>query len=162
MELEKNTPAQALLEQINQNIVTLKPKVKKQKLYNQVVTALSIVLGAAITFILGLKVTGSEDALKNTALGLGALLTIVNGWSAAFDYRKLWVRQKSTLLDLYNLKNQLVFQISVDHTSQEALNDIFDRYQEIWERDGNDWRSTIYKNQTNLKPKSAEKEQEQQ
>ncbi|WP_163920453.1 SLATT domain-containing protein [Photobacterium sp. Alg240-V54] len=145
---ENNVPTFSFLrEQIDSSISTLKPKVEKHKSKAQWVNGASIVLGALITLTLGLKITGYEGVQQNIALALGALLTIVSGWIAVFDHKKLWVRQKSTLLDLYHLKNHLNYCISSERTSEEFAAEIFEKYQDIWERDSNEWRSIIYKPQ---------------
>lgn len=96
---------------------------------------------------LGFKLEGLTHVQQNIALFLGALLTVVNGWAAVFDYRKLWVRQKSTLLELYHLRNELSFKLSIDDTSDESAATLFEQYQEIWERDSNEWKNIIYKTQ---------------
>ncbi|MFV8453200.1 DUF4231 domain-containing protein [Vibrio campbellii] len=145
---DSNIPTYSFLtEQIDNSISTLKSKVEKQKCKTRLINGASIALGALITLTIGLKVTGYENTQQNIALFLGALLTMVNGWGAVFDYRKLWIRQKSTLLDLYHLQNHLHYNISAGETSEETALDIFERYQEIWARDGNEWRNIIYKPQ---------------
>ena len=141
------SPLVFLSEQIDKSIETLKPKVKKQKSKTRLINGLTILLGALITLTIGLNFKGYENAQQNIALALSALLTAINGWSAVFDYRKLWIRQKSTLLDLYQLRNQLSFSIASKDTSNETISEVFQRYQEIWERDSNEWRSIIYKPQ---------------
>ncbi|WP_434762681.1 DUF4231 domain-containing protein [Vibrio fortis] len=134
-----------LTQEINANIATLKEKVQKQKNKTKFFNGLSIVLGALITLTLGMKITGFEEIQRNVALVLGALLTIINGWSAMFDYKKLWTRQKSTLLDLYQLRNELGFRLS-NASQDDDINvaDLFTRYQDIWERDGSEWRNIIH------------------
>ncbi|WP_423252498.1 DUF4231 domain-containing protein [Vibrio vulnificus] len=128
----------------------LKKKVRKQKRKTTFFNGLSIVLGALITVTLGIKLTGSDEFQRNLALALGALLTIINGWNAMFDYKKLWTRQKSTLLDLYQLRNELRFRLSQCSTETINVADLFSRYQDIWERDGNEWRNIIHtQNKTN-------------
>lgn len=142
--MDKTDSASFLSEEIDKNIIILKEKVQSQKNKTSFFNGLTIILGALITLTLGLKLTGFEEIQKNTALVLGAVLTITNGWNAIFDYKKLWVRQKSTLLDLYQLKNELMFRISNNHAEPVNTEDLFVRYQDIWERDGNEWRSIIY------------------
>ncbi len=134
-----------LLTEINQSIEILKPKVECNKTKNNLITSLSIILGALITITLGFKISGYENLQKNLALCIGATLTIVNGWGASFDYKKLWIRQKSTLLDFYQLRNQLIFFRESDSLSNEDIKDMFERYQDIWERDSKEWRNIIYK-----------------
>ena len=95
-----------------------------------------------ITLTLGVDLNAehSQDQ-KNFALILGATLTIVNGWGAIFDYKKLWARQNSTLLDLYQLQNELGYRESKEEAFEE--NYLFEKYQRLWEKDSNEWRSII-------------------
>lgn len=66
------------------------------------------------------------------------VLTLLNGWMALFDYKKLWLRQKSTLFGLYQLENELKF-LSDSQQDQEKVEVLFNTYQRIWEKDGNEW-----------------------
>lgn len=68
-------------------------------------------LGAAVTVLLGLKV--SEDAevtLKNIALIAGALVAILNAWDAFYDHKALWVKRTMTVARLKKLRR--AFQIA--------------------------------------------------
>ena len=58
-----------------------------------------------------------------------------------FDYKKLWMRQKSTLLDLYQLMNELRYRESIK--DYESVVTLFDKYQTIWEKDSNEWRKIL-------------------
>ncbi len=134
-----------LMAEIDSSILILKDKVKGQKRKTHVIHALLIILGALITLVLGLKIPELDVWQKNIALTLGALLTIVSSWNAVFDYKKLWFRQKSTLLDLYQLKNEITYKLTHQTISIDDVNELFDRYQDVWERDGNEWRKIVYK-----------------
>lgn len=142
--MEKQNSSVYLTQEINTNIQILKKKVQSQKNKTRLFNGLSITLGALITLTLGIKATGFEELQKNVALVLGALLTIINGWNAMFDYKKLWRRQKSTLLDLYQLKNELGFRLAHSNPDTIDVADLFSRYQDVWERDGNEWRNIIH------------------
>ena len=101
-----STSAHFLQNELESNIKTLKEKTRKQKNKAKLFQGLSIVIGALITLALGVEVSEDHTQFqKNIALLLGVLLTVINGWNALFDYRKLWIRQKSTLLSLYQLRN---------------------------------------------------------
>lgn len=106
---------------------------------NYTVNGLSILLGALITLTLGLDVP-TEYVLvqKNTALIIGALLTVINGINTLSDYRSLWTRQKTTLLNLYQLKSQLEFRLSENNS---CVSDLFEKYLSIWEQDGQEWKN---------------------
>ena len=134
--------ASYLQKEISKSIQTLKNKLSLHKNKTSLINAFSISLGALVTFTLGIDVAVDNAQLqKNLALGLGALLTITNGWNALFDYKKLWVRQKSTLLDLYQMQNELGYRKSKKEDCE--VDDLFEQYQRIWEKDSNEWRSII-------------------
>lgn len=134
--------ASYLQQEISKSIQTLKKKVSLHKRKTSVINAFSISLGALVTLTLGMDVAEEYvQSQKNLALSLGALLTIVNGWNALFDYKKLWIRQKSTLLDLYQMQNELGYRKSKKEDC--IVDDLFEQYQRIWEKDSNEWRSII-------------------
>lgn len=143
-------PEMELLEkEIQSSIDTLKNKAKKNKERTKYINVLSVSLGAIITLTLGLDITeGYEDSQKNIALFFGAVLTVVNGWNALFDYKKLWIRQKSTLLHLYQLRNELAFRKA---SNECQVTDLFEKYQHIWEKDGEEWRSILRSSSSLLK-----------
>ncbi|MDG2611875.1 SLATT domain-containing protein [Vibrio parahaemolyticus] len=87
--MEQQSSSSYLWQEINTNIEVLKKKVQSQKSKTRFFNGLSIILGALITLTLGIKASGYEELQKNLALFLGALLTIINGWNAMFDYKKL-------------------------------------------------------------------------
>lgn len=144
-----------LIGMVEEKINKIKPKCKKNKRIFQTVTAGSIGLSAAITAILGLDWPEHTVIQKNIALALGLLLTIVNGWMAVFDYKKLWMRQKSTLFGLYNLQNEL----KVLEDKEEDLlrvKDLFNNYQSVWEKDASEW-AQIYSSTADEPSKSKDK-----
>jgi len=135
---------------VDLKIEKIKKKSQRNKLIFQILTASSIVFSASIALITGWDWHKHIAAQKNTTLIIGVILTIINGWVAIFDYKKLWVRQKSTLFSLYQLQNELIF-FSEDDIKTEKLNEIFEKYQLIWVRDTNNWRS-IYTSTPEKKP----------
>jgi hypothetical protein len=61
-------------------------------------------LGAAVTVLLGLKVSADHEAtLKNIALVAGALVGVLNAWDAFYDHRALWVKRTTTSARLKKL-----------------------------------------------------------
>lgn len=130
----------ALVGMINSAISSLKSKTKINKRRFQIFSGLSIILGAAITLTLGLDLSELSRPQKNIGLLLGVILTIVNSWLALFDYKKLWMRQKVTLLSLYQLRNHIIYLSSTKRGwDQKELDEIFTRYQNIWDKDSNEW-----------------------
>ncbi|WP_413676182.1 SLATT domain-containing protein [Pantoea dispersa] len=127
-----------LLSMVSNKITPLKRKCRANKRRFQWLTAGSIIFSAAITLTLGLDLPENVSEQKNTALLFGMALTLINGWLAIFDYKKLWIRQKSTLFGLYQLENELNF-LSESPQDQERVEILFKSYQTLWEKDGNEW-----------------------
>ena len=142
--MNNSSSSEFLGRELDSSIEILKTKAAKQKSKTKVFQGLSIVLGALITLILGLDVPDTHATFqKNTALIFGAALTVINGWLALFNYRKLWIRQKSTLLALYQLRNELNFRIS--NNTESAVDDLFETYLSIWESDSAEWSQIVRK-----------------
>lgn len=143
--MEQNNKKDFFNSALESSITIIKKKSKKNKFKTGLINGLSIILGALITLILGFDVSNENTQLqKNLALIVGALLTIINGWGVLFDYKKLWVRQKITLLSLYQLKNELDFRKSKNN---QKIDDLFEEYQKIWEIDQNAWKSIVLSSQ---------------
>ncbi|EJD6370311.1 SLATT domain-containing protein [Providencia huaxiensis] len=143
-----------LLSEVENSIVKLKSKVDCLKRKTKIINILTLLLGASITVTLGLTISGYQEYQRNLALCFGAILTAVNGWNVIFDYKKLWIRQKSTLLHLYQLKNDICFSQSVGQMSHDKQLELFERYQNIWEDNGSEWRNinrTSSRNSTSSK-----------
>jgi hypothetical protein len=133
---------------INESIKTIKDKAKWNKVKASVINALIIMLGALITLTLGLDVDENHVRIqKNLALIFGASLTLLSGWNVIFDYRKLWIRQKNTLLGLYQLKNEFDYYKGSENADSDGMKKILDqvflKYQEIWDKDSQEWKSII-------------------
>lgn len=127
-----------LLEMVSEKIATIKPKCINNKRLFQWLTAGSIVFSAAITLTVGIDWPDHAATQKNIALLLGLLLTLINGWMAVFDFKKLWMRQKSTLFGLYLIENELkILNDSDEH--KPRVRELFKAYQSVWERDGSEW-----------------------
>ncbi|EJB8451434.1 DUF4231 domain-containing protein [Vibrio parahaemolyticus] len=134
--------AEHLKHEVDNRISTLKCKVKSQKKKISFLNGLSVTLGALITLTLGLDLADSmAQNQKNLALFLGALLTVVNGWATLFDYKKLWIRQKTTLLNLYQIQNELNYRIAKNNNI--CVDDLFNQYMTIWEKGSDEWREIV-------------------
>lgn len=131
-----------LLGMVSNKITFLKPKCNTNKRRFQWLTAGSIIFSAAITLTLGFDLPEHVAGQKNTALIFGMALTLINGWLAIFDYKKLWIRQKSTLFGLYQLENELNF-LNESSQDQERVEVLFKSYQSLWEKDGNEWANIL-------------------
>ena len=151
--MTQNSERITLLEMVNEKITKLKPKCKRNKRIFQGVTAGSIAFSAAITVTVGLDLPEHAVAQKNAALVLGLVLTLVNGWMAVFDYKKLWMRQKSTLFGLYHIENELKI-INDSAESSPRVKELFKSYQSVWEKDTSDW-AHIYTAASETSPKAS-------
>lgn len=150
-----NSKRTILMGMVEEKIDKVKPKCKKNKRIFQTVTAGSIGFSAAITAILGLDWPEHTVTQKNVALALGLILTIVNGWMAVFDYKKLWMRQKSTLFGLYNIQNELKLLGDSDEDFLR-VKELFNSYQIVWEKDASEW-AQIYSSTTDEIPNPKDK-----
>jgi hypothetical protein len=138
--LENSSEVDFLEQQITNSIQTLKTKTSSSKRKVGWMGALSISLGALITLTLGVDVSLEYAQLqKNIALLFGAILTVSNGWSVLFDYRKLWIRQKITLLELYQMQNELGYRKS--KSEDFNVDDLFEKYLAVWENDSQEWKN---------------------
>ena len=152
--MTQNSERIILLGMVSEKIAKIKPKCKKNKRIFQVVTAGSIAFSAAITVIVGLELPEHAAAQKNIALILGLVLTLINGWMAVFDYKKLWMRQKSTLFGLYHIENELKI-LSDAEENLPRVKELFKSYQSVWERDSSDW-AHIYSASPETSQKTAD------
>jgi hypothetical protein len=72
-------------------------------------------LAGVVTVLIGLQgETFDQTLLRNLALALGALITVVNAFDAFFDHRSLWIKKTVTLSRLYALKRDLSFEVAID------------------------------------------------
>jgi hypothetical protein len=138
-------------EEVILRIGILKKKVEKNKNYATFVNLIAVTLGALITLTLGIEMTGYESGQKNIALLFAALLTVVNGWSLLFDYRKLWVRQKKTLFGLYRIKNEIGFMKSAGNIVDDEIDNLFIEYKQVWDDDNSNWTKIIGRKTDNQK-----------
>lgn len=133
--------------EVKARIEVIKSKSKRNKMAMRLFTITGLVLGALIALILGVDV-GEEHqkTAKNSALILSACLTVVNGIVASTDYKSLWIRQKSTLLSLYQLQNEICYRKS--KSTEFLSDDLFEKYLQIWELDGTEWKKIVIRQPT--------------
>ena len=80
----------------------------------------SVMLASATTVLLGIQIdAGWAGTLKNIALVLSAMLTVISAVEAFFDNRALWIRQFVTLMRLMDLKRDVAYYVA--GTSSEEL-----------------------------------------
>lgn len=134
---------QFLEERVQNDISKMKKKADRNKRKAGLANTFSVVFSAAVTVFLGLQVEGVETIFKNIALVFGVLATGINSVNAFFNYRSLWVKQKVTLLHLYNLNNEMRFfragMEEKDTISAEKVGAFFQEYQQIWDASTEEW-----------------------
>lgn len=135
------TSLQFLLDEIDSSIVIIKDKVKCNKNKLKVFFFITLFLSTVTTLILAFDISGFEKIQKNSALIVSAALTLVSGWTARFDYQKLWFRQKATLLSMYQLRNKVNYVKTKADVNQLDIDHLFDEYKSIWEKDSQEWNN---------------------
>jgi hypothetical protein len=130
-----------MAEQVDLSIDKIKPKVKSNKNKTSALNLLTVAISALITLTLALEIENVEIYQKNIALTLGATLTVINGWALLFNYQKLWVRQKKTLLSLYQIKNEIGYLDAKGNSDENDIDNLFEQYLELWEIDSTEWIS---------------------
>ena len=136
--MTSNTARTILMDMVDTKITTIKAKCKRNKRFFQFFTAGSIILSASITVVVGLEWPNHAAIQKNIALIMGVSLTLINGWVAIFDFKKLWMRQKNTLFGLYLIDNELKILTDSDE-DKLRVKELFNAYQAVWEKDGSEW-----------------------
>jgi hypothetical protein len=127
--------------EVDKNIEIIKSKEKHNKSLTGITGIFTIILSAAITLTLGLDIESFNLYQKNVALCLGAILTVANGWVMIFDYKKLWVRQKNTLLSLYQIRNKIGYAKECSNLTELEIEKLFAEYLDIWDKDSLEWES---------------------
>ena len=70
----------------------------------------SVAFSAVVTVCLGLNLaSAAQTTLKNVALGLSAIITVVGAYEAFFDPRAIWIRETIVYTKLRNLKREYEF-----------------------------------------------------
>ncbi|MEP7120700.1 MAG: SLATT domain-containing protein [Byssovorax sp.] len=103
----------------------------------------SVVFGALITVLVGLRVNlALNEMVTNVVLVLGALTVIANAWDSFYDHRGLWVKRTITVAHLKKVKRDLDFEVALRGSSDLApgqLRALKGRLDQILEDDLNNW-----------------------
>ena len=100
------------------------------------------IMAAAITILLGVTFKDKpENAYKNIALILGALITVFNTWEAFFNHKALWVRFTIAMNKLYSLKDNLNYlkAKSVELIEEAKLDKIYEGLETIISETNSNW-----------------------
>lgn len=98
---------------------------------NYLFTISTLILSAALTVMLGYNFERQADVIwaKNTALIIGAGITLLSGLKAFWKLETYWVRRKITLKRLEELRDEFNFMRLAAQEFDLAL--LFDKYQSI-------------------------------
>ena len=135
------TPTSVLGEEIQTRLAEYSKKRVRDKRKAFGLRIGAAVLSAAVTVLLGLKVSdGIENVLKNAALVTGALVAILNAWDAFYDHRALWVKRTTTVARLKKLQrsyNQATARQA--ELSPKELTDLTASLEQILDDDLSSW-----------------------
>lgn len=124
--MAQDTPATILGEELEARVREFSRKRLRDKRKAFGLKLGAALLGAAVTILLGLKVsTEVEPTLKNIALIAGAAVALLNAWDAFYDHRALWVKRTLTVARLKKL--QRTFRLARAATP-EPTPDVFEGF----------------------------------
>jgi hypothetical protein len=131
--------AQDLAVQIEQANAYARSRKNRFRSRSSAVKVASLFLSVASTIILGLQ---QLNAWTGTAFSLVAIVTVVNTLEPFFAWRSRWVLMEEAQHEFYRLRDELTYYIAAnqpDQLEQVKIREMFDEYQNIWDRLGNRW-----------------------
>jgi len=122
-----------LRERLHYHIDEYKEKRNQRRKRANVYRFGAIVLGAIITLLLAVKTSvnakwpGADEILSTIALLFSTIVTAMGSWETFSDYRGKWIRSRSTLVTLYNIRDDLRYALA---GNEELPNTEFDKFYE--------------------------------
>jgi hypothetical protein len=114
-----------LKERLNFHINDYRKKRNENRFWASAMRLATILAGGTTTVLLGVKSSsmfhGVEEDLSMFALVLSAVVTALTTWEGFGDYHWKWVRYRTTLYDLYTLRDDLLYELAgggIKQTSQ--------------------------------------------
>ncbi|MEV6100790.1 SLATT domain-containing protein, partial [Nocardia sp. NPDC051981] len=101
-----------------------------------------VAFSAASTIILGLR--RLDPSWTGTAFALVAVVTAVSALEPFFAWRQLWVVMEEASYRFHRLADELEFYVATtapDELDSQCIRDIFDEYQQIWDKLSTRWLS---------------------
>lgn len=101
-----------------------------------------VAFSVASTIILGLRRV--DPSWTGTAFALVAVVTALSALEPFFAWRQLWVVMEEASYRFHRLGDELEFYVATaapDQLDAQRLRDIFDEYQQIWDRLSTRWLS---------------------
>lgn len=121
--------SQALRKQIDLFNLKRRENRRKALFFKLTVTA----LGGVTTVLLGLQGIGHENLLRNGALVLSAMVTLLSTWDTFFNHRGLWTRYTATFTDLKAIETQLEYLLLGGEGSltDSQVDELYSRFQNV-------------------------------
>lgn len=140
--MDLNTKLQVIRTEIDFNIKFFTAKHHWTKRRATILRITSVSFSASITVLLGLNIAGLIDLFKNTAIVMGAIVTIISAVDAFYNYSSLWVKNAVTLSRLRELKREVDYYASgceEQDLSENKLNKFMNDLQKILKEDMKQW-----------------------
>jgi len=107
-------------------------------------------LAALNTILLGLHIDQLSIELKNTALVVSSIITIINTYNAFFNYKELWIGNNDALNRFYALKFNIQYYENGTPPLDPNQVDIFkNEYQSILDELNQTWQKSRLDNHKN-------------
>jgi Protein of unknown function (DUF4231) len=152
-----------LAKQLEKHIEEYKGKRNLSRLAVKVVKIATIVIGGATTILLGLKGTAwlQEGSLTASALVLSATNTMLTAWEAFADNSWKWVRYRTTLVNLYNIRDDLRFKLADGgQLSEGEATEFFQQLKTVLSETNDEWMSKRVYSISGPSPAEEEKPKE--
>jgi len=126
-----------LQREVESKILTMKDKVKLTKLKATILKVSGLFFAALTTVLVG--ISNGEVNLSTYSLITSSLLTLIVGMESHFSFKEQWVRQKWTLLKLYQIQNKLNLMSAEEKLRSEVISIYINDYLSIWDMDLSHW-----------------------
>jgi len=105
---------------------------------------IAIIIGSSVTVLLGLKTNQifSDLAPKMdiAALVMSAIVTLVTGWETFADYPSRWIRYRTILAVLYDIRDDLEYYHStMKEIPDEKIKELYDRLKAAIRESNEEW-----------------------
>lgn len=127
----------SLSNEIDEKVLKMKDKVKRTKNKATCLKLLSLSFATLTTILVG--VSNGHVNLSIISLITSSLLTFTVGLESYFSYQEQWVRQKWTLLQLYQIQNKIKLMGEGEKMNSEIIEKYREEYLSIWEADLARW-----------------------
>lgn len=118
---------------------------ERRKLYrkgNIRLTTLTSSLSAITTFCIGVGQIYGSKPISIIALATSAGMTVLTTWDNFYSYRRRWVQNNDTLMQLYELNSDIKYKKSLvgSSLSTDEVNLIYKKYGDILKTANESWK----------------------